>query len=328
MCEPWARVPLWWIAVIDEHLSAVEDKRNSVSAFSMLRVALTLSARAGGKQDVWPSQERIASEAGVKIRTVRRALTALEQAGIITKRRRQRESAIYTLILDRPTSGISNEGVDGSTNGCAIASEPLERSHSGTSNTSFDRPKCNLDRPHSDHLERPLYGRLTENTEQITLNNKRSVRGAMREKEVTPSDTLVEALLPYTSDGSYRTAYREAQQALKTLGPRMEGALITALTNPKTANARKPIGFAISAVQRHGGVLSAKAIRDSVPREMHGYDLDGNKCAAVRGQEPNGWSTIPPRGRRMSDLWPEHKNHGADFVPPGSPEWHEMAKGL
>lgn len=47
---------------------------------------------------------------------------------------------------------------------------------------------------------------------------------------------------------------------------------------------------------------------------QHGY-LDGEKCPAPRGQEPNGWMTAPPRGRTMAELWPEHKNYGTDYEP-------------
>jgi hypothetical protein len=49
-------------------------------------------------------------------------------------------------------------------------------------------------------------------------------------------------------------------------------------------------------------------------REVRGY-LNGEKCAAVKGQEPNGWMTIPPRGKKMADLWPEHRNYGTDYEP-------------
>lgn len=66
-------------------------------------------------------------------------------------------------------------------------------------------------------------------------------------------------------------------------------------------------------MSRRGAPLAA------VPEKLqHGYDADGNMCAVSRGKEPNGWSTIPPRGRKMDDLWPEHKNYGTDYDPPGS----------
>jgi hypothetical protein len=57
------------------------------------------------------------------------------------------------------------------------------------------------------------------------------------------------------------------------------------------------------------------------PRLTHGYGMDGTLIECADGQEPNGWSNIPPRTLRlkMAQLWPEDKHMGVDFEPPVPP---------
>ena len=238
----WGRVPLWWLAVIDEQVVTTEHERKPISPMAVLRVAIYLSARANGNDnhETWPAEKTIAEDTGLATRTVARALTVLQSAGILTKRRLRRDSNVYTVVFDRPNSGESTDAID--------------KPHEGRSrksligqNASLIGQKCTLDRPHD--------GRQTDHTKQITWNKKRSVRRALRTESVTPSDALVEAVLPLTTDGSYKTAYRDAQQALKTLGTRREAAFIVALADPRTAAARNPMGFAIQAIRKHGRVL-------------------------------------------------------------------------
>lgn len=250
----WARVPLWWLPAIERHLAAMKtaDVRNSVSAFSALRVAIVLSARAGDKQDVWPSQRVIAEDAGLHIRHARRALALLEEVGIVTKRRRQRSSAVYTLCFEGTTCDLSStaNAVEPPCEGAIPEGTTCDLSRAALSGQSaFLRGQIRT-------FERTHSGRQTENTKQITSNKKISVTSAARGKNgINPSDALIEALLPFT-DGSYIKADREARQALQTLGVYREKELIQALNAPRTLSAERPIAFAIAAVRNYGGVLS------------------------------------------------------------------------
>lgn len=254
--ELWGRFPLWWLRAIENAMAAMkaERERNSVSAYACVKVALVLSARADkASHEAWPAQERIAEDAALSLAQVRRALKVLEAAGTVCIRRRQRASAVYTVIFECANS-------DHSEHAPSIASGILDFAHSDHSKMALTAQSASLsDRKCT--FDYALGERQTEQTKQITFNQKRSVRAVKGKIAIDPSDGLVEAMLPHTTDGSYRTAYQEAQQALRTLGPRAEGSLIQALADPRTHAARNPIGFAIAAVRDYGGVLDRRGSR-------------------------------------------------------------------
>ena len=126
--DQWARVPLWWPVAIEDAVIGTRriGNRNAVSPYTVLRVAIAIAGHADFETGTaWPSQETIAKLAGVTDRQVRRVITLLKLAGIITAQHRGRESTLYhcafdrTIIvrpsdeLDRTDSVLSNEPLTG-----------------------------------------------------------------------------------------------------------------------------------------------------------------------------------------------------------------------
>lgn len=60
----------------------------------------------------WPSLEKLAQDVCSTVRSVSKVIGTLEDIGLITIRRRQRQSNIYTLYLDSPNVVKSKDSLD------------------------------------------------------------------------------------------------------------------------------------------------------------------------------------------------------------------------
>lgn len=63
-----------------------------------------LASHADEHGECWPSHETLSRIVGVSDRTVRRALVALESAGLISRTHRRRDTAVYSIQARTPVS--------------------------------------------------------------------------------------------------------------------------------------------------------------------------------------------------------------------------------
>ncbi len=184
-----------------------------------LLVLIAIAARADRGGRCWPSLKQLAADlGGMHPNRVSEAVKALLNLGIIERTRRPRKSSFYTLVPPKP-----GESPDSPTTG------------------ADDSPST----------------RVSNIPSNIPNYKKRTyARNDEKEDDVDPSDVLVAAVHSVTG-GSLVAAQKEAHSVLRQVGFENETALVKALRDPKTATMQRPLGFAIRAVQRHGGVLVA-----------------------------------------------------------------------
>jgi len=199
--------------------------------YNALRVAIAVASFASSKREnrgqCRVSRQKIAERARVSPRAVTKSIAELHKAGVIEVVRTGRTSR-YTLL------SMANDYPDRLDN---------------------DHPVGSEDPIHSDQISAD---RSTEVSSRkylsVSLVSNRTERRRERQREdddFEPCQATIEALRPFLG-GDYVLAQREGRHLLRSLGRERETLLWHVLSDPRTARARNPIGYALK-IARNGG---------------------------------------------------------------------------
>ncbi|HEY2473700.1 MAG TPA: helix-turn-helix domain-containing protein [Candidatus Cybelea sp.] len=231
-----------------------------------------LAARADANAEAWPSIEQLAADTSLSDKTVRRALRALQDLGLVTivapRNRRGREHNLYALDVPKSTSGLPVNMVTGKT-------KPIS-GHKRAENDIFSGHAQAQNGPVTDHMKRPydVDAREKENHEgpiyqprgvepDRTLDGKGLERDDRQQRLVSVLQRLdSQKRLQRSVDDetkSFARKFRAADQLERAIS-----WLTFALADPKV---QTPAGLAFSMAER--GEVAPKPPPESPKRIAH-----------------------------------------------------------
>lgn len=235
--------------------------RQKVGDTSAKLILVVLANYAGHDHSCWPSQERIAAEAELSIRTVQRKLEMLEDLDLLTREHRGdgeggRTTDLYILPVTRQPDRGGKTSEMGGLDDTAVTYEPLEPPSSETTS-----PPQGAD-AHRDFVFEALaeacYGTYTD----LTKTERGRVNAAVPElKALGAHPTLVRAAA---------RAWRNLHPAIPPTPQALTGNWHILLPPPKARAAAitEPEVEALSAEENAERLAALRARFDQIPKEI------------------------------------------------------------